>query len=366
MNWLEPSYLELFAWFTYMKDPLHLLIESLLLEMRVVKISDGSGIIAYGDKIWLFDEDTDWTLEQFEDLVRTAKIDLTKMYGNKDGDMEVALEQFQDSASSFIEDLERHDIFIGSMGNGILYQDFRHDMAFDPKSSVLVKKVAAQLGLDMSALQSDMSGNEELVHKSNMKGVPHITTAYHGTTTKYIDSIMKIGLRPRNVTRSKTNYSNIEHVDAIFFTTKIGKAMYHAHTATRHGGLPLIISFSIPDQAKIIPDYDIDINSGGETYAHIQKYLGRASVNKMTGEPVKLSREFGIYGYRGSIPPKFINDEFLIMMGSDDDDELSMESFQSFTKEELLNMMRDEDPDSESYGEIMYDSLAEFLENIKG
>lgn len=365
MNWLEPSYLELIAWFTYMKDPLHLLIESLLLEMRVVKISDGGGIIAYGDKIWIFDEDTDWTLEQFADLVRTAKIDITQLYRSKDGNIEAAFEQFQDSTSNFIEDLERHDIFIGSMSNGILYQDFRHDMAFDPKSSVLIKKVAAQLGLDASVLQSDMSGNEELVDKSNMKGVPHIETAYHGTTTNYIDSIMKIGLRPRNVTKSKTNYSNIEHGDAIFFTTKIGKAMYHAQNASHRGGLPLIISFSIPDQSKIIPDYDIDINSGGKTYAHIEKYTGRTSVRKMAGDPAKLSREFGNYGYRGSIPPKFINDDFLIMMG-DGDDDVGIESFQSFTKEDLLNMMRDEDPDSDSYGEIMYDSIAEFLENMKG
>lgn len=331
--------------------------------MRVVKVSDGNGIIAYGDKIWLFDTDTDWTLEQFEDLVRTAKIDLTKMYGNKDGDMEVALEQFQDSASSFIEELKRHDIFIGSMSDGILYQDYRSDMNFDPKSSVLVKKVAAQLGLNASALQIDMSGNEELVHKSKMKGVPYIKTAYHGTTTNYIDSIMKIGLRPRNVTKSKTNYARIDHSDAIFFTTKIGKAAYHAQNATRHGGRPLIVSFSIPDQSKIIPDYDIDMDSGGKTYTHIQNNLGQASVGKMIGDPAKLSREFGNYGYRGSIPPKFINDEFLIMIG-DGDDELSIESFQSFTKEDLLNMMRDEDPDSESYGEIMYDSIAEFLRNI--
>lgn len=354
-----------------MIDPFYTLVESLLLEMRVVNVSDGNKLVAYGDKIWLYGEESDWTAEQTQDFIRTAKIDLEAL----DMDFDYAPESLGDligegeSLAGWIQDIGRHDIFTGHIRNGALHQENSalNDFSFDPKSSVLIKKVAKQLGLNAAFLSSDDFDNAQKISAPNMKGAPAISIAYHGTTTNYLDSILKIGLRPRSTTNSNSNYDRhkVWHDNEIFFTTKIGKAAYHAiHAASNKGGLPLIISFSIPDPSKVIEDYDVDTESGGQTYSHVpSRQVGMSKSPSIQGKSFGLSREFGIYGYRGSIPPKFIEDRFKIRMTTEHD-ELDLSEFQEFTKADILEMMRDDDPDSETYGEMMYDSISEFFASI--
>ena len=131
---------------------------------------------------------------------------------------------------------------------------------------------------------------------------------FHGTTTKYLGEILKTGIRAG---RSRSNYDLISHPDLIFFSSRFDEAQHHSmHTAQKAGGDPMVVEFSLPDKNLLVPDYDVDAQSGETNiYDYIPEETRNSSANysSMTGASDALSREFGVYGYRGRISPKFIS-----------------------------------------------------------
>jgi len=205
---------------------------------------------------------------------------------------------------------------------------------FDPQSSILIKKLVKALGLSgvsrPTAVGQD--DDDEWTGGSSIKGkVPDIV--YHGTTTAYLPGIMKLGLKPGE---RKTNYEAVDHPEAIFFASRFDEAWQHAlHTtsqvsygggsikkraamAMRGRGLqktvdtePVVIGMHIPDPAKLIPDYDIDQGAEGTNFDYIDAKTREAAKKygpKMKGKSMSLSQEFGIYGYKGRIPAKFMTE----------------------------------------------------------
>ena len=259
-------------------------VRSSLNEMIVRGDKDGNYIVAFRKYIWRFDDSP--SEEVHSEMNRVLKID-------SDWD------DFYD----LTDDLDsRSDVLLGTIDdNDSLFLHSLGSFKFDPQSSILVKKVVKELGLS-SVSYGTHDEDEEHVSKWAIKGeIPK--RVYHGTSTNYIQSLMRFGLVPD---KEETNYEGISHPEAVFFSSRKDEALMHAkHTARKVGGLPVVIELTVPDKNLIIPDYDIDIGAGDTgCYDYICSKLrdNQSKYSEMEGDSLSLSREFGIYGYKGRIP----------------------------------------------------------------
>ncbi|AUR86026.1 poly(ADP-ribose) polymerase catalytic domain protein [Vibrio phage 1.081.O._10N.286.52.C2] len=204
---------------------------------------------------------------------------------------------------------------------------------------------------------------------------------YHGTSSKYIEQTLKMGLRP---SPDKTQFNDIEHQDKVFITTELEKAMFHATTAAENTGtFPLILELELPDAAKLVSDYDVVIDTmgadseeaqalgyddifyhatrngnhgNGQKYDDMQKRFG-----KRLGQ---LSTKLGIFGYKGRIPATF----FTKVLADNDAMEDSMPDYYFNTNNEELDF--DEFEKGEAAGLRSYDYWNEnrpkdFVQDIK-
>lgn len=205
--------------------------------------------------------------------------------------------------NSLITDAGRSDILVGSLSNGELSLYSGGGFEMDPKSSLLVKKVAQALKVKKVTYQDDLEGNSNVsVPKKKLTAqIPDI--AYHGTAIGYLEEILKRGLEPRG---DQSNYDKqgIYHHDKIFFATRFGEASHHAiHTGGKTKSLPIVLEFFIPDKNLVIADYDVDMHGGETTYdAPARKTHTKYGSDKSFA----LSKEFGVYGYKGKILPQHI------------------------------------------------------------
>ena len=128
---------------------------------------------------------------------------------------------------------------------------------------------------------------------------------YHGTTSNYLENILKFGLVPGE---SKTNYEGISHPTAVFFSSRMEEAQHHAvHTAGKVGGDPVIVNLKVPDPDLLIPDYDVDMGAGDTgCYDYICHTLRSRQAGNLDTDSFSLSREVGVYGYKGRVPSSAI------------------------------------------------------------
>jgi len=276
-------------------------------EMLVVgDMNKGSNVIAFDKWIWILNDEIEGQEKEVQDII--DKLGLDKKA------------QDFDDIHSFINDIQenKNDVLTGQIQNKNLYLYDYGSFKLDPKSSVLVKKVVNQLKLKSASYSEDMGSTETSIKKKKMTmQIPE--TAYHGTSTEYLNQIMRIGLRPGE-TNSNYEKQEIEHPELIFFTTRIGEAMHHAqHTASLKGGTAIILELKIPDKSLMIADYDVEKLTDKSTY-----YAGIGPAkNKFQGsaykqDPDKLSKEFGVYGYKGNIKPTFIKSVYVANKSSDE------------------------------------------------
>ena len=308
---------------------------------KIAMIVNGSGdnVFAYRGNIWLFDDLYD---DLDPDTISSInnELGITDEFLESNGEWETPEELRELIYES------RPDILFGN-----IYDDGRkktlhiHSLgsfSFDPKTSILVKKVLNQLGLHSASYSGSNDSDEYEVYKGEALGaVPDVV--YHGTTTVYLKDIIKAGLRPGV---SDSNYAdrNIEHPNLVFFTSKLDEAQHHAvHTASRVGGDPLVLKISIPDKNLIVPDYDIDaLFEDTVVYDYIPSGTRRPSTKSEKvniKSPDAASREFGIFGYRGRIPSKFIESYYILpnadeSFGKDEFWHESIDSYYEATPEE--------------------------------
>lgn len=153
--------------------------------------------------------------------------------------------------------------------------------------------------------QSEYWGKTVKYGKKDILGrLPEI--AYHGTATKYLQTILKTGLQPG---QAESNYGEIQHDNRVFLANKFDEAEYHStHTAEKTHTWPVVIAFKIPDPALIVPDYDADLYSTGPTYPN---FTGHQPSKYSSVNPMKTSKHLGVFGYQGRIPAKFIEGVYL-------------------------------------------------------
>ena len=207
-------------------------------EMFVRGEPEGTNIVAHRENIWKL------TDQPSEDIKR--EIDETL-------GIETEWDDFFE-LNQALEEEYRADVLVGQLERSSLSLNLEIDKAgryrLDPKSSVLVKKVAKELGVrNVSYRYDNEADDEEVVSSYDRKGkVAKIM--YHGTCSEYLNKILRLGLVPG---RSDTNYEGIIHPDAIFFSSRFEESIYHSfHTAQRAGGDPVVVSLKVPDPALLM------------------------------------------------------------------------------------------------------------------
>ncbi|UOL51240.1 hypothetical protein [Vibrio phage XZ1] len=272
---------------------------------------NGSKVLANGKNIWVWNND-----REFERLVpfinRELGTDFEEEYDLDDWYREGAqavyatiengrLDMFGDSAyrPSVTSDTLRKTIKALNL-NGVT----RRTQSFNP---------------DYDEVEHDFETDRyEFNKKLSQK------TFYHGTSTAYIESMLKFGLKPNP---GETQFDNIEHADKVFITTELDKAMFHAtHSANRNNSFPVIIEIRIPDESKLVSDYDVVIDVLGANseeaselgYADIFYQLPhqRGDGTKYHKDDIEsrfgkrlggLSTRIGVFGYKGRIPASHFN-----------------------------------------------------------
>lgn len=310
-----------------MKELLKEFIKSVIYEMRVINIgeqvpSDHYAIIAHKDKIFKFDDGVKLSTEEFGELFKQLDIRSNPSYIRD-----------INYIGNYIDD--RFDILYASVSDGILYIN-ESLISPDPRLSTLVNKVLKQLNLKLASSSHSEYNNRESIEQNSKelkKDVQDIFW-YHGTTTRHLDSILKLGLRPRKFTNVNSNFI-IQHENVIFLTTKYSKAHFHADNAASipvyfhsEGAASVLVKHKsmvikvkkLPDPNLIAPDHDIDLFSGSKN---------------LKSNTVKNSINSGVIGYLGSIPPRFI-ESFIINTSND-----QASSYKEFTIDDLLLIKRE-------------------------
>ena len=261
--------------------------------------SDGS-LIAFGPYIWIFNNHH----IQEEKLEKKILKDISQKTGVKVSDFETLEQVIRD---------ERPDILFATIYKNHLYlssDDLRHF----PKSSPLIQKVVKQLGLSgviRTTMDTEGNDREEDFSKNEIVGnIPEVV--YHGTCTKFIDSILRTGIRPTE----NSNWGKLKFKDKIYLTADINNAMFHANNqAKRYACAPVIVATKIPNRNLITLDYDVAATFYGadpektkntgylqhiknqnmewrkESIKKIKKYNPKTDFTKATG----------IFAYKGSI-----------------------------------------------------------------
>jgi len=300
-----------------------LLFESWRKYLQELRIEgDGDGFLVYRDKLIRFDSN-----------------DSPEEVAKKISDVLGVDDDFRDISDLRDAGEEIPDVVVGEMNGTTMTIYSSGGLQRDPKSSIMIKKALKALGGSRVEWYSASSEDEFSLPSSAVRGkMPR--TVYHGTSTKYLYPITKIGLKPGE---SQTNYEGIVHDSAIFFTTRMSEAQMHAeHTTRKVGGDPLILAMEVPDPALIIPDYDADMAAGDSgCYDYICYSLRKRQKTQKNLDPMSLSREFGLYGYRGRIAPSFIKSYF-ILTNSDEREAYgtSINDYDEVGKEEALTYAR--------------------------
>lgn len=224
--------------------------------------------------------------------------------------------------------LEGSNIVYGEIERGALRMP--GDSSYKPSTSdATLRKVLNKLGLHSTNRSTNTitsNGEEFIDHEFETKRSEFNKkiaerTFYHGTCTTFIESMLKIGLKPGV---GDTQFDNINHTDKVFITTELDKAMFHAsHSASKNSSFPVIIELKIPDEAKLVSDYDVVIDILGadsdeaerlgyqDIFYQLPYIRGNGSKfdddisSRFSKRVDKLSTRMGIFGYKGRIPSNF-------------------------------------------------------------
>lgn len=278
-------------------ESVQFVMNSLLNEMFIEgkrNLKDGAFILAYRSKIWVVQDAYD--LKNLSKKIQSSIKKETKVKSInsiRDKRPDVLQGQYRDNGRQKIL-----EIYSGL--------NFQHNI----HSSLLIKKVSQALGVEKVVYSdSDHGGEVQSEYTQNLQAkVPN--WAYHGTSSKYLMSILKNGLQPKP---DQTNFSSVVHEDHIFLTLDPVKACFHAQIAAGDEYSPeynpIIFKVKIPDPNLIQADYDVDKQSGQTTYKKMyKKERDEKEKGIMPGDPTKLSKSFGIFAYKGKILPQHIEE----------------------------------------------------------
>jgi len=231
------------------------------------KPKEGSYIVAYKENLWVLEDRNN--LGQFKDEI--INVFWKELGSGRENDETTDSIEDVNSLIDYAES-NKLPVIIGEITkNKMLYLLGQGSFNHDPRSSVAIKKVVDQLKLKGVSRSTGDYDEEETKKKQIVGQIPQ--NVFHGTSSKYLEQIMRLGLTPQP---AQSNYPLIDDIPEglIFFTGKFDESKHHAeHTANRTKSDPVILELSIPDRAKIVADYDIAKNyKNPEKISILQEY----------------------------------------------------------------------------------------------
>lgn len=186
-----------------------------------------------------------------------------------------------------------------------------NESAIQAKTSLIIKKIAAELGLDVvkSRHRDEPKYDDDKIVAHPVKkligGVPKVV--FHGTNSHALKSILDYGL---DAARGDSKFAKqgIVHDEHVFFTAVFEEALYYAFNAKQQdnkkwNNYPIVVELTIPDPSLLDPDYDADVSTtSARVFPVFQQNTKQTSDMKAMG----LSRETGKWSYKGRIPTSFI------------------------------------------------------------
>lgn len=148
---------------------------------------------------------------------------------------------------------------------------------------------------------SQISGNPDTTtHESD-----ELVTVYHGTSTKYLNSILKDGILPRNLTGNTNWHEDALSIPNVTYMTDKWHYLYAINAVVEHGvspgSFPCYIECKVPKRLLVID----------EDFIHsefMNKKIERAmrNSNDIEYDPMECLTEYGTVGVLGSIPPSMM------------------------------------------------------------
>lgn len=284
-------------------------LKSLISELKVVDLTADQNysmvdFIAYKGNVFFIDDKSDVSelIPYFENHPSLSDDDTIK-YGNP-----FSVKNMKDKYQFLgaISELAP-DIIVGQYDKKGKELTINRLKQISPKSSLILKKMVKELGIKkINKINITGTGDEitKTYSKKSIKGdVPEIV--YHGTTSEYLQNILKYGLQPGE---GKSNFSRqgIYNTNEIFFAADFNDSEYYAFNAvqmsSKKWSFPIIFEFGIPDKNLLKPDWDADASSTQQQY--YTKDINTSDKTDM--KPMTISREQGKWGYSGRIPSSFI------------------------------------------------------------
>lgn len=260
---------------------------------------DDKYVVAFNKWIFLFDMTE--SINYFKLIIQKLKEVFPRNSFINDIGLIHDVKYYSENIEELLKELHREvkDSLVGILNNDKLYVygfvslDFQH--------SILCKKVLHQLGMSEFSFDIEDFDNTKYLNTKDFESFPDI--GYHGTSSSKLSNVLKNGIRPGNL----ENWEELKHIDGsglVFFSSKLKDPLYHSKKVSKkNGSTPIIIEFEIPDKSRIIQDYDVEMYTGEiKHYKRNDMYFKKAISNK----PLSLSKELGIYAYRGHILPQKI------------------------------------------------------------
>lgn len=277
--------------------------------IRTNKGSNSGYVIAFKDSIWIIDPKENLSRTQEEKILQDIKT-RTGMSAN-------SLQQLINNSG--IDDYYRPDVLFAEVieQRGKKYLVLNNEITQqNPRTSSLVKKVVQTLNIDEVIYNQflDIAGTMTSVYdKKGLVGdIP--STLFHGTSSKYIDSILSKGIQP-----SENANWDVKVPNTVFLTSDPHYAAFHALNTTINNkkSFPIVIEVKVPDMGKITLDFDTVTSAYGSDhpdldaspYAEIiQKERSKEEKQRLQTirkfqKGTNINTQLGNFGYKGRIPP---------------------------------------------------------------
>lgn len=296
-------------------------LDELFIRFKTPGENDNYHLIAHRENIWLYNrEDMD-----NEQLIA----DIQQRTGLTGED----LDQLADEAT------ERGDLITGvyhASQDEFWHQGDPARMTHNPAVSQYFKKLMMFLGVEVingNRLSGD-DDEEVSIMQHEMQGkIPE--EMHHGTNTRAMPNILKFGLVPGEGEGNWKDNNVPQFEDLIFLTEDFHNAKFHAERQANElkKGAPVILKVKVPDPTKIVPDYDMMTQVGGNPETadelgysgagnyyddRLQKQREQVTKNNPGSD---LSMISGIVGYRGRIPANYIIEIHAALMGEMEEDQ---------------------------------------------
>ncbi len=288
-------------------------LDELFIRYRTPGEHDDYHVIAHRENIWLYTaDDTD-----NEQLIT----DIQQRTGLTGDD----LDRLSREATA------RGDLITGiyhASRNEFWHQDDTGAITHNPAVSQYFKKLMQYLGVDEvtgERLNGIDSENVSVIQHEMHGKIPE--KMHHGTNTGAMPNILKFGLAPG---KGEGNWQEVgTFYDVVFLTEDFYNAKFHAErqAANIKNVAPVVLEIKIPDPTKIVPDFDVQTQLGGNTKKADE--LGYTGSRHYNADHVMRSRETvakhnpgsdlsmisGIIAYQGRIPASYITTIYADLSG---------------------------------------------------